>query len=200
GSTGIIETILSHSVDRPLQLSIKNSAPHIIRAPEIITIPSSGKTSFSISALNEGMATINAGGCRAVIAVMNPFQMGPDEQLTETTDAIGVLVEPSSEDVISSPPLSVILDAPQDTFITSLPLSIFVVKEELFGVTALSMPLSVLIEPQLTEAIVTRPVSVHVEPLENARVISLPVSIYTEYTTVNSLISSLPVSVKITSQ
>lgn len=163
GGIGIITAAVYPSLGRNVTIAIRNNNPSIVSAPQSVTIPSSGSADFTVSALKEGVATVDSGDPGTIIMV-NAFTLPPGETITQNARPVSVYVETSATGSNTTPslPISVYLETPA-TAINTTP----------------SLPVSVYVETPATvsNTTPTMPVSVYVEaPAGNSTVVSLPVS------------------------
>lgn len=207
GSSGEITASLFPSVGKDVTITLNNSNPSVASVPQLVTIPSSGTTTFTVNALKEGVATIDSCSTITVVFVTEAFAPLPGEEVTLKAGPISVYIETptSGNTTTSSLPVSVYIETPTSSTATtsSLPVSVYIETPASADTTIMSLPVSVHIEESLTIEDATTsslPVSVYVETPSslNTTKSSLPVSVYIEApTSSNTTTSSLPVSVYI---
>ncbi len=196
GNSGTIMAELSPPIGKDISIIINNNNPSIVSAPQSVTVSSSGSASFSITAINKGIATISSGDPRTIIFVTDPFSS--DEDIFSMTDAVSVVIESTGgSSSIPSLPVSVGIEAPpEDSSVLSFPVSVGI--EVLTGDSSLpSLPVSVGFEVLTGNTfIASLPVSVYIQTLSDvsATADANPVSIYIQtqtgdVVTVTSLVS-----------
>jgi len=149
GSSGGITASIFPSIGRDLTITLNNSDPSVASAPQSVIIPSNGTTTFTVNALNEGVAIIDSGSPTTVVFV-NIFSVEPGESITNKAGPVSVYIQtPSSANTTtSSLPVSVYIEtsASENTTTSSLPLSVYI-EQPLGDSTVVSLPVSTQISP-----------------------------------------------------
>jgi hypothetical protein len=209
GSSDTMLASIWPSIGKDVTIILNNSNPSVASVPQSVTIPSSGTTSFNVTALNTGVSYIDAGTPEAVVYVTtDTFPSLPGKEIIAMTDPVSVYIEKpsSSNTTIASLPVSVYIETPSSTNTTasSLPVSVYIETQSSASTTASSAPVSVYIETpsSVNTTAFSSPVSVKIEgstPSQgNTTVTTSPVSVYIETpSSANTTVSSLPVSVYI---
>jgi len=146
GTTGSLTATISPAISVPVTINIHSNAPLVATIPPSVTIPSTGKASFIVTALQPGVATIDAGAPNAVVLVAKPFigDVG-DKVLTRSTN-ISVMIDsiPGTSPTTASQ-VSVAVDSPYG----AVPIAL--------------LPVSVIIDPLGASVSVSRGVSVKIQ-------------------------------------
>jgi hypothetical protein len=125
GGSGTITASISPSIGQALTIRLSNDNPGATSVPQSITIPSSGSTTFTVNALQDGIATISAGTPTAVVFVSDPYAPPAGTTVFDMANAVSALIaapiSPESIPVsaylnppvaIQTPPVSALLNAP----------------------------------------------------------------------------------------
>ncbi len=182
-STGVITASVIPPVGRDLTIVLRSSNPSIVASPQSLTIPAGGTTSFTVNALNAGLANISSGTLNTVVLV--------------TTEAGG---PPAGEPIITrAEPVSVYVASPSGSSpVASQPVSAKIEVPPIPDVTAMAL-VSVFIEsPSGSSPVASQPVSAKIEvpPIPDVTAMA-SVSVFIESPPGNSSVSSQPVSARI---
>ncbi len=125
GTSGTFTATISPALGAPLTINLNSNAPSVVTPPQTVVIPAGGTASFTVNALQTGVATIDAGDPRAVVFVTAPFS-GDVSGLKSGN--VSVLIDaPSGTSPSTARPVSVYVDAPSGTSPSSAqPISVYV--------------------------------------------------------------------------
>ena len=116
GSSGTLTATISPSIDVPVTIEIKSNAPSIATAPQSVTIPATGSATFTVDALQLGVATLDAGDPRSVVFVANPFIGDVGDTVLGIGANVSVMIDtPLGASPIGSNSVSVAVDTPYGT-------------------------------------------------------------------------------------
>ena len=116
GSSGSVTATISPPINSPLTITINNNAPSIATTPQSVTIPVSGSASFTVDAVQLGVATLDAGDPRAVVFVANPFIGDVGDTVLGIGANVSVMIDSSlGTSPIGSNSVSVAVDTPYGT-------------------------------------------------------------------------------------
>ncbi len=170
GSVGSVTASIMPAVGRALTITLNNSNPEIASAPDTLTIPSTGTTTFDVSALQEGVTTIDYGDVNTVVFVSDPFTPEPGEEVINTAGTVSVYIEaPTTADTtLSALPVSAYIETPaaSDATTAAQPVSVYMETPVTTETTTSALPISVYINiPSVQEATVPAPpVSAQIGP------------------------------------
>ena len=205
-SDSITASIYPH-LDRAVNIQVKSSDPSVVSAPQSVTIPSGGTSTFTINALREGDVAVSSGSAKTTVFVTNEsFTPVPGETTTNNAGPVSVFIEPAalSDTSTSTLPVSVYIETPlqADNTTLSFPVSVYIEAPASVNSTSFSLPASVYIETPTGDATaMTLPLSVRIaaESIPDASAVALPVSIRIEAPAGEVSSAALPVSVYIES-
>ncbi len=125
GTNGIITASISPPLSAPLTITLASSSPSVASVSQTVVIPVGGTANISVTALNNGVASISTGDTRTVVFVTSPFS---GDVSGFSAKSISVYIDaPSGTWPASALPISVYVDAPQGTSpATALPVSVYV--------------------------------------------------------------------------
>ena len=111
GGSGTITATITPPIAIPFTINLANDAPSIATVPQSVTVPVSGSASFIVKAVQEGAATIDAHGTRAVVLVSPPFS-GDVDNLTTSPVSVSIDTPSGGNTSTTAGPVSVSVDAP----------------------------------------------------------------------------------------
>ena len=110
-SVGSINAAISPPVGQVIVITVGNSRPSVISTPEFVTIPSSGATSFTVTAGQKGISTVSAGSSNSVVFVQDPYTPAPGEEVYSPAKPVSVQL--NVPEAIRANAVSVQLNAPE---------------------------------------------------------------------------------------
>lgn len=113
GTSGTLTASITPPVTSMLAINLNSSAPAIASVPAMIIIPASGSASFTVNALQIGVAMIDAGDPRASVFVTSPFS-GEVSGLRAGSVSVSIDAPPGTSPS-SAKPVSVSIDASMGT-------------------------------------------------------------------------------------
>ena len=209
GSSDTMLASIIPSIGRAVNVILNNSDASVSSVPQSVTIPSSGTTSFTVTALNTGISYIDTGVPKAVVYVTtDTFTPLPGEPITAKAEPVSVSIETSTSafTTTSSLPVSVYIETPSSasTTASSMPVSVYIETASSASAAVSSKPVSIYIETpsSVNTTVFSSPVCIEIEgstPSQgNTTVAASPVSVYIETPSLaNTTTSSNPVSVYI---
>ncbi len=191
-----IDVRIAPTIDKAISIPISNSNPSAISAPAILTIPSSGETTFVVEALGEGIATISSGSAKTIVFVTR-YSLPIGEEIVEKTKKVSVYIKPPMENSsVAAIPVSIYIKPVGDSHAFSHPVSVKSI-QVISDVRIQSLPLSIFIKPGGDNFAVGHPVSVSIKSQVNMTSMFQPVSVSRTSTLEEVSIFSLPVSARI---
>lgn len=130
-SSGSITASIFPSIGRSLTIMLNNGNPSIVSAPQSVTIPSGGTTTFTVNALIKGVSTIDSGDPKTIVFVTDPFTLPPGEEVVCKSGPISVYIESSTT---------------ANTTTLSLPVSVYIEQPPGYS-TVVALPVSAKINP-----------------------------------------------------